>query len=213
MQIVGKSVKDIKQKSFSYQDFADNLDSREKFEHLKSPKVEFHYKSIIPIPSFKIKAFINLLSFNPYLVAKAFFDEMHEFANFCQIHPMIVSKVSVIGMVTILWIVTARITLQSRTRMKMKMDSTADLLKWSQTILIHILNLSRWFSFVICVLKARCPWYNIYPVIFFGYSRLVLVYRTNYSILPKAHPPKESSLIRFFRFGKGWKLKSRMESI
>jgi len=102
VQIVGKSVKDIKQKSFSYQDFADNLDSREKFEHLKSPKVEFHYKSIIPIPSFKIKAFINLLSFNPYLVAKAFFDEMHEFANFCQIHPMIVSKVSVIGMVTIL---------------------------------------------------------------------------------------------------------------
>jgi len=60
------------------------LESHEKFENLKSPKVEFCYKNIIPIPSFLIKAFIELPSFDPYSVAKAFFDEMEEFANFCQ---------------------------------------------------------------------------------------------------------------------------------
>jgi hypothetical protein len=105
------------------------LESREKFENLKSPKIEFCYKNIIPIPSFLIEAIIELPSFDPYSVAKAFFDEMEEFANFCQAPLVDSPKIPIFQRI----ITTKKILLISRIRMIIKMDSTLDLLKWLQT--------------------------------------------------------------------------------
>jgi hypothetical protein len=79
VQIIYKSVKDIKQKFFSYQDFAIGLESSEKFENMKNIKTEFHYKNIIAITKILTKVFIKLLSTDPYSIAKAFFEQLKNF--------------------------------------------------------------------------------------------------------------------------------------
>jgi len=78
IQIVIKSVKDVKQKSFSFQDFESNIGSNEKFENMKNAQVKFSYKNINPIPNILTKVFISLESTDPYSVAKAFFNQMKD---------------------------------------------------------------------------------------------------------------------------------------
>jgi hypothetical protein len=77
VQIVEKSIKDVKAKANSYDDFVTGLGSHEAFEKLKNPKLDFHYKNIVPIPHLLTKTFMNLSSTEPYTVAKAFFEQMH----------------------------------------------------------------------------------------------------------------------------------------
>jgi hypothetical protein len=79
VQIIKNSVKDIKHKTFSAQEFSLGLDSTTLFKSMKGPKWEFHYKNIIPIPHFLTKTFIGLQSFNPYSVAKALFEAIYGF--------------------------------------------------------------------------------------------------------------------------------------
>jgi hypothetical protein len=74
VQIVKKSIKNIKEKSFGLQDFQENLKSEEDFLGLSSPDPEFLFKNIIPIPNGLNKIFIQLESTTPYSVAKAFLE-------------------------------------------------------------------------------------------------------------------------------------------
>jgi hypothetical protein len=79
IQIIQKSVKNIKEKSFSFDDFMESLEDKETFTALKTPKVEFHYKNIIPLPNFLTKTFIHLDSTDPFSVAKAFINAIVDF--------------------------------------------------------------------------------------------------------------------------------------
>jgi hypothetical protein len=78
IQLVEKAVKDVKAKSHSFSDFATNLDDIGKFESMKSPRVEFHFKNIIPIPVCLIKKIITLEDTSPFSLARAFFETMFE---------------------------------------------------------------------------------------------------------------------------------------
>ncbi len=51
VQIVQRSAKNVKQWSFLDQEFMPDLESIDKFENSKNPKVECHYKNIIHIPN------------------------------------------------------------------------------------------------------------------------------------------------------------------
>ncbi len=79
IQIVQKSIKDVKQKTYSFDDFATGLETQENFEALKTPNSVFLYKNIIPIPNLLTKTFMNLPSTEPYTVARAFFEAMHDY--------------------------------------------------------------------------------------------------------------------------------------
>jgi hypothetical protein len=65
IQIVQKSIKDVRQKSFLIEDFAAGLESNEEFENMRHPRAEFYYKNIIPIPNLLTKTFMDLPSTNP----------------------------------------------------------------------------------------------------------------------------------------------------
>jgi hypothetical protein len=79
IQIVEKSIKDVKAKSYSCEEFASGLENSESFEQLKNPKVEFHYKNIIPIPHLLTKTFMDLSDTDTFTVAKAFFEQMYHY--------------------------------------------------------------------------------------------------------------------------------------
>jgi hypothetical protein len=79
VQIVQKSIQDIKPKSFSTKDFATSLEQDGTFASLKTPKVVFHYKNIIPIPNFLTKISIKLYQKDPIQVATTFFHAMYTY--------------------------------------------------------------------------------------------------------------------------------------
>lgn len=79
IQIIQKLVKNIKEKSFSFDDFTESLENKEPFTALKISKVEFHYKNIIPLPNFLTKTFIHLDSTDPFTIAKAFINAIIDF--------------------------------------------------------------------------------------------------------------------------------------
>jgi hypothetical protein len=87
VQIISKSVRDVKQKTFSFQEFDTSLESSQKFENMKNVKSEFDYKNVIPIPNTLMKFFINFESTDPYSVAKAFFEQMKESDSSSQVSP------------------------------------------------------------------------------------------------------------------------------
>jgi hypothetical protein len=77
IQIVQKSIQDFKSKSFSTEDFALALEQDGTFASLKTPKVTFHYKNIVPIPNFLTKIFFEIENKDPTQVATAFFHAMY----------------------------------------------------------------------------------------------------------------------------------------
>jgi hypothetical protein len=79
VQIVQKSIQDIKSKSVSAEDFTTSLEQDGTFASLKTPKVVFHYKNIIPIPNFLTKIFIEQDNKDPIQVATAFFHAMYSY--------------------------------------------------------------------------------------------------------------------------------------
>jgi hypothetical protein len=72
VQIIQKSIKNIKEKSFSFEDIASTLDDYDSFITLKNPKMELLFKNIIAILHFLTKKFIQLDTTDPFSVAKAF---------------------------------------------------------------------------------------------------------------------------------------------
>jgi hypothetical protein len=64
-----KSIKNVKEKSFFFEDFTVSLEDEETFIALKNPKSEFSQKNIIAIPNFLIQAFTQLESTNPFSIA------------------------------------------------------------------------------------------------------------------------------------------------
>jgi hypothetical protein len=77
IQLIQKSVKDVKVKSHSFEEFASSIENCASFENMKNPKLDFPYKNILPIPNLLTKTFMNLPSTDPYTVAKGFFEQMH----------------------------------------------------------------------------------------------------------------------------------------
>jgi hypothetical protein len=69
IQIIQKSVKDIKTKSHAMSDFSTNLETSELFENMKLAKLKFHFKNIIPIPVLLVQTFLSLKDTSPYSVA------------------------------------------------------------------------------------------------------------------------------------------------
>jgi hypothetical protein len=84
IQLIQKSVKDVKAKSFSYEEFASNIENCTSFENIKNPKQDFQYKNILPIPNLLTKTFMDLPSTDPYSVARAFFEQMHNYDSHLQ---------------------------------------------------------------------------------------------------------------------------------
>jgi hypothetical protein len=79
IQIVQKSIKDIKAKSHSVEEFATGLQTPDSFEQLRNPKIELHYNNIVPIPHLLTKIFMELSNTDPYTVANAFFNQMYHY--------------------------------------------------------------------------------------------------------------------------------------
>jgi hypothetical protein len=79
VQIIQKSIKNIKEKPFSFEEIASTLDDEDSFTALKNPKVEFLFKNNIAIPHFLTKAFIKLESTDPFSVAKTFISAIMDF--------------------------------------------------------------------------------------------------------------------------------------
>jgi len=74
IEIVQKSIREVKGKSHSIHEFELGCYDIEDFKKLRNPKSAFHYKNIVPIPSFLTKTFLELPSTEPTQVAMAFFD-------------------------------------------------------------------------------------------------------------------------------------------
>jgi len=72
VQIAHKSVKNIKERSFSFEALQEVMDDEKEFVAMVDPDAEFLHKNILPIPNSLMKIFIQLDSTTPYKVAKAF---------------------------------------------------------------------------------------------------------------------------------------------
>jgi hypothetical protein len=79
IQLIQKSIKDVRHKTYSFEVFATSLESSTHYEALTKPTSIFHYKNIIPIPHLLTKTFMNLPSTDPYTVARAFFEQMYDY--------------------------------------------------------------------------------------------------------------------------------------
>lgn len=78
VQIIQKSVKNIREKSFDWPAFEDSLTDLDSFKKIANPTEEFEFKNIIPIPNFLMKIFIQLSDTDPFDVAKAFLNSILE---------------------------------------------------------------------------------------------------------------------------------------
>ena len=94
VQIVQKSVKNIKERSFLWEKFEDALIDEKDFTGLKDPDSEYVFKNIIPIPNALTKIFINLDSTTPLEVARAF---MEKFSSGAALNTSIDSSASLTG--------------------------------------------------------------------------------------------------------------------
>jgi len=83
IQIIQNSIKEIKGKSFSFDQFADKLkskmDSNHPLNNDRSAKSDFHNYNILPIPALLTQAFLELEDHSPCNVAVAFFQAMYQF--------------------------------------------------------------------------------------------------------------------------------------
>jgi len=79
IQLVTKSIKDFKLKSFSTDEIAKTMDDDNKLKNLKNARVDFSYKNIIVLPYILTKVFISLESTDPITVARAFFQIMFDY--------------------------------------------------------------------------------------------------------------------------------------
>ncbi len=81
IQIVEKSIKNIKEKSLTIEEFAETLEDINAFMSMKNPKIEFLCKNIIAILNFLIKVFIQLEDTSKFHVAESFLEAILTFDN------------------------------------------------------------------------------------------------------------------------------------
>lgn len=79
IQIMPKSIKDIKGKSYSFDQLAEKLQSKELLVQDRSAKSTFHYPNLLPIPVLLTQVFIGLEETDPFSVATAFMQAMYQF--------------------------------------------------------------------------------------------------------------------------------------
>jgi hypothetical protein len=79
IQIIQRSIKEIKTKSFNAKEFIDSFEDLAKFTSLKKPKQDFNFRNIIPIPNLLTQAFLGLEETDPYSVSKAFIETIYEY--------------------------------------------------------------------------------------------------------------------------------------
>jgi hypothetical protein len=79
VQILPKYIKDIKHKSHSPDEFALGMSDSDAFRSLRSPKQDFNYKNIIPIPTLLIKAFLDAPLKDPVSIGMKFFETMYAY--------------------------------------------------------------------------------------------------------------------------------------
>jgi hypothetical protein len=72
VQIIQKSIKNIKDRALEFQNLKSKLEKEIDFARTDGPHVDFNFKNILPIPDILTKAFVQLDSTSPYAVAKAF---------------------------------------------------------------------------------------------------------------------------------------------
>jgi len=70
-------MKEVTGKSHSIHEFNLGCGGNYDFKKLRNPKLDFHYKNIIPLPSLLTKTFLELKSTTPTEVAIAFFDILY----------------------------------------------------------------------------------------------------------------------------------------
>jgi len=81
VQIIQKLIKNIKAKSFGFDEFLEIKDDAEKFLALDNPTEDFQFKNILPITNSLTKIFVQLPSTSPFEVARAFIEKSSEQAN------------------------------------------------------------------------------------------------------------------------------------
>jgi hypothetical protein len=80
VQIAIKSIQEVKAKSsISLKKILAACNDHESLASIKSPKVEFTYCNIVPLPHLLTKVFIDLANMDPLSVALAFFHATHAF--------------------------------------------------------------------------------------------------------------------------------------
>ena len=81
IQIVQNSIKEIKRKSYTFDQFADRFKLKEPLKNDKSAKTDFHNYNILPIPALLTQVFLELENTDPLSVSAAFFQAMYQFDN------------------------------------------------------------------------------------------------------------------------------------
>jgi hypothetical protein len=79
IQIMSNSIKEIKGKSFTFDQIADRLKSKNSLNHDRTAKSDFNNYNILPIPALLTQVFLELEDTDPFSVATAFFQAMYQF--------------------------------------------------------------------------------------------------------------------------------------
>ncbi len=72
IQIVEKSIRNVKEKSYSIGEFAASLEDESLFMTMKNLKIDFAHKNTVAIPNFLTKAFVSLNNMTHFCVLESF---------------------------------------------------------------------------------------------------------------------------------------------
>jgi len=81
IQIVEKSIRNVKEKSYSIGEFAASLEDESLFMTMKNLKIDFAHKNTVAIPNFLTKAFVSLNNMTHFCVLESFVKPMFSFDN------------------------------------------------------------------------------------------------------------------------------------
>jgi hypothetical protein len=79
IQIMQNSIKEVKGKSFTFDQIAERLQYKDPLEHDRTAKSSFHHFNILPIPALLTQVFLGLEETDPLNVATAFVQAMYQF--------------------------------------------------------------------------------------------------------------------------------------
>ena len=79
IQIMQNSIKEVKGKSFTFDQIAERLRYKDPLEHDRTAKSSLHHFNILPIPALVTHVFLGLEETDPFNVATAFVQAMYQF--------------------------------------------------------------------------------------------------------------------------------------
>jgi hypothetical protein len=82
IQIMSSSIKEVKGKSYSFDQFVNRIKLNTPMELDRSAKSEFYNHNILPIPALLTQVFLNLEELDPLSVASAFLQAMYQFDTY-----------------------------------------------------------------------------------------------------------------------------------